>query len=127
MDNENSNVYIIPHNYEEAGGVFGGVFKFRNTIEAIIIGLILFKGGSLLFSYFDVTIRIILFVVILLPVVMVTLVGMHNESITEYIQSIYRFRQRKRVMSYRLPAYTEETDETHNKKSFKGKNIKFRK
>lgn len=115
MDNEINNTYIIPPNFEEAGGVFGGMFKLRNVIEAIIIGLILFKGGSIALSFFDLTIRIILFVIILLPVIMISLIGINDESLTEYIQSVYFFKKRRRKLSYRLPQ-TEIKEEGQEKR-----------
>lgn len=108
MDNENQTIYIIPYNYEDTGGVFGGLFKFRNVLEAIIIGLLLFKGGGMAFAFLGITLKIIMFMVIIIPIVLIALIGIQGESLTEYIQSVYNFRKRRRVAGYRPPSAAGE-------------------
>lgn len=36
---EEQDVYIIPQNFIEGGKVFGGMFRWRNVVEAAILGL----------------------------------------------------------------------------------------
>jgi hypothetical protein len=109
FDEGRNNIYIIPGNYEDSGGVLGGAIKLRNAIEAIVIGYILFKVGSIVLSSLDVTIRIILFVALVLPVVLLCLIGIKGDSLTQYLTNVVMFRKRKRSLSYKLI----NTDDTY--------------
>ena len=45
MKPEEFEVYVIPPNFMEGGTLFGGLLKTRNTIEAVILALAVFRLG----------------------------------------------------------------------------------
>lgn len=91
--------YIIPPNYEDAGGVFGGKLKTRNAIEAAVI------AGPLAYMEFHVlkfswSTNIIIMMFTLIPLTAGCLFGINKESITQYIFAYIRFRRHRRILHY---------------------------
>lgn len=40
-DEDTPDVYFIPPNYVDASGVMGGMFRVRNAIESVILGVLI--------------------------------------------------------------------------------------
>ncbi len=104
-----NHLYIIPGNYEDSGGVFGGSFKLRNAIETIVICYTLFKIGSLVLAPFDIVIRIILFFAIVFPIGILCLIGIKGDSVTQFLMNVIMFHNKKRVLNYKIL----NTDDTY--------------
>lgn len=103
--------YYIPVNLEDDGNLFGGNIKKKNLVETIaIFGVTM--AVWLVFTYpFGMTIKIIAFVAIPLPLTALAVVGINNESFVEYVLEVFFFRKKQRVAKFRLPMnipYEEE-------------------
>ena len=97
-DDDAADVYFIPPNYVDSSGVFGGMFRLRNAVEACVIG-----GSSfwLLFSVtagMDLTIRVIILLAVVLPLMFFAAIGVMGLSITEFIYFFFRFLFKRRIV-----------------------------
>ena len=94
-ENEKS-IYIIPPNFIETGSILGGMIKIRNAIEALIITvLILFP---ILKSNFSLTVKIVIICLTALPAGLISLIGIGEYSLIEYISNFFKFLRKRRVI-----------------------------
>lgn len=92
-------VYYIPDNYDDAGGVLGGRFKTRNAIEtAVICGPILFLETKILHFSWQVNISIGL--ITILPLLFLCAFGIGGESLSQIFTAYTTFRKKRRTLSY---------------------------
>ena len=74
-DKETENLFAIPANYTDSGKILGGLLSLRNIIEALIlvagIGFVELKLIPM-----QETVRIVVMVVTLLPLMLVGLMGL---------------------------------------------------
>ena len=83
-------VYIIPPNFIETGSILGGMIKIRNAIESLIITvLILFP---ILKSNFSLTVKIVIICLTALPAGLISLIGIGEDSLIEYITNFFKFQ-----------------------------------
>ena len=97
-DDETPDVYFIPPNYIDASGVFGGMFRLRNAIEACVVGG---ASGWILFGItagMDLTVRIIILLSVVLPLMFFAAVGVMGLSITEFLYFCFRFVFKRRIV-----------------------------
>jgi len=97
-DEDAADIYFIPPNYVDASGVFGGMFRLRNAIEACAIG-----GASawLLFEVtagMDLTIRVTILLAGVLPLMFFAAIGVMGLSITEFLYFCFRFIFKRRII-----------------------------
>ena len=94
--NEKQDVYIIPPNFIDTGTFFGGMFKVRNTIEAVIlalgVGLPVFNMGV------SLTTKIIVLCLTALPLALLALIGISGESLSSFIWTFFKFLKNRRVI-----------------------------
>lgn len=96
MSNE---TYYIPANFTDAGRVMG-LFELRNLIEAVLLTLpILYL--CLAFIPLDLTPKIIVTLTALVPVGGFGLIGINDDSLTRWLGSWWRWRKRRRLITYR--------------------------
>ena len=89
-------VYIIPPNFIETGSILGGMIKIRNAIESLIITvLILFP---ILKSNFSLTVKIVIMCLTALPAGLISLIGIGEDSLIEYITNFFKFLRKRRVI-----------------------------
>ena len=89
-------VYIIPPNFIETGSILGGMIKIRNAIESLIITvLILFP---ILKSNFSLTVKIVIICLTALPAGLISLIGIGEDSLIEYITNFFKFLRKRRVI-----------------------------
>lgn len=92
-------VYYIPDNYEDAGGVLGGHFSQRNAIElAVLCGPLAFLEYK--FLHFSIQTNIIIMMVTLIPLAAVCAFGIGGESLSQIAMAFIRFTRKKRKLSY---------------------------
>lgn len=93
-------VFYIPDNYDDAGGVMGGRFSTRNAVEmAFICGPIAFLELKLLhFSSWQINVSIAL--VTILPLLMLCAFGIGGESLSQIFLAYIRYRKGRRTLSY---------------------------
>lgn len=97
-------IYYIPDNFEDAGGVLGGHFSTRNAIELCVlcgpIAIIeykLFFGG---FLHVEVQTAIIIMMVSLIPLGALAAFGIGGESLSQILMAYIRFTRKRRKLSY---------------------------
>lgn len=96
---EQQQIYLIPWNYDETGGVLGGKVTTRNAVELFVLcaPLALLEYKLLHFSWqTNLTIAMIT----LIPLAAFTLLGFGRESISQRVLALYRFKKRQRKLSY---------------------------
>jgi hypothetical protein len=97
-DDEAADIYFIPPNYVDSSGVFGGMFRLRNAIEACIVGGV---SAWLLFGVtagMDLTIRVTILLAGVLPLMFFSAIGVMGLSITEFIYFCLRFVFKRRII-----------------------------
>lgn len=103
MSEENegkTQIYYIPHNYEEAGGMLGGHLNQRNGIELIVLcGPLAYL--ELKFLNFSWQTNIIIALLTLVPLATITIFGIGGESLSQRLFAVIRFRRNRKRLTYR--------------------------
>ena len=97
-DDDTPDVYFIPPNYIDSSGVFGGMFRLRNAAEACVVGAV---SAWLLFGVtagMDLTIRVIVLLAVVLPLMFFAAIGVMGLSITEFLYFFFRFLFKRRIV-----------------------------
>lgn len=98
-EKEFNDIYAIPANYTDSGKILGGMLSPRNAFEALILVLLV---GFLEFTLIPVsgTIRIVLMTMTLIPLAIITLMGVDGDSLFQFIGHIVQFLKKKRTLSF---------------------------
>ena len=107
-DNYEQAQYFIPINIGDDGGVLGGRFKKRNMIEAVVIGLLLTLVWKIIFYPYDIIVKIVAYIILVIPVVLFAIVGVNNESFLEFLLEYLAYKKKRRKMKFRLPMKLSE-------------------
>lgn len=103
-EREYNSVYAIPANYTDSGKLLGGMIDTRNAIETVILVLAL-GYPELILIPMPGTIRIVVMTVTLLPLAVVSAMGVDGGSLFQYIahsNSGYVFDHTKFDFEYHL-------------------------
>lgn len=103
-EKEYSNVYAIPANYTDSGKLFGGMVETRNAVEALFL-VILVGYPELMWIPMPGTIRIVVMTVTLLPLAVVSVMGIDGDSLLQYLGHIIAFFTHRRNLHYRRIGY----------------------
>jgi len=89
-------IYTIPYNFAEKGTLLSGRIKIRNAVET---GVLLFILVPILLSL-DTTIRVKMYLamIVLVPVVILSVIGVQGESLFAFIGSFFRYVRRRRYL-----------------------------
>lgn len=117
-EKEYSNVYSIPANYTDSGKLLGGMIATRNAIETLIL-LVLAGYPELFLIPMPGPIRIVVMTVTLLPMAVVSVMGVDGGSLFQYLGHIVRFWTHRRKLHFRRIGY--RYDQTQIKKRKKKK------
>ena len=82
-DREFSNIYTIPPNYTDSGKLMGGMLETRNTVEAGIL-LVLVGYPEVKWLPVDLTTKIVIMTVTLIPLGVFALMGIGGDSLLPY-------------------------------------------
>ena len=106
MEEENK-YYVIPANYTDSGKWLGGLLSFRNAVETVILlaGLGYVEGALIPMNG---TVRIIVMVLTMLPLGLITMMGIDGDSLFEYIGHIFKFLRRKRKLHFKKEIKIDE-------------------
>ena len=119
-EREYNNVYAIPANYTDSGKLLGGMIDTRNAIETVILVLAL-GYPELILIPMPGTIRIVVMTVTLLPLAVVSAMGVDGGSLFQYIGHIIHFLdtpQEITLQEDRIPLWPKQKEkETAEKKS----------
>jgi len=103
--NNEKDIYVIPPNFIEGGTFFGGMFKARNAIEAIVLALAV--GIPVFGLGISLTARIIIICLTSLPLALLALIGISGESLTSFGMIFLKYLKNRRVVGAE-PAVQEE-------------------
>jgi len=115
-DDDRPDIYYIPQNFVDSSGVFGGMFKLRNAIEACVAGAII---GFILFNVtanMSATWRISTLLVGIVPIMFFVAHGVIGLSITEFFYFCFRFIFKRRVLgrtAFKASAVEEVQEEAN--------------
>ena len=106
MEEENK-YYVIPANYTDSGKWLGGLLSFRNAIETVVLlaGLGYIEGALIPMSGM---VRIIVMVLTMLPLGLITMMGIDGDSLFEYVGHIFKFLRRKRKLHFKKEIKIDE-------------------
>ena len=103
-DREYSNVYAIPANYTDSGKLLGGMLEVRNAIETVILVALVGYPELMLISM-PATVRIVVMTLTLLPMAVVSVMGIDGDSLFQYLGHILTFWVRRRKLHFRRVGY----------------------
>ena len=106
MEEENK-YYVIPANYTDSGKWLGGLLSLRNAIETIIVALALGYLEGVLIPM-NGTVRIIVMVLTILPIGLITMMGIDGDSLFQYVGRVFKFMKRKRKLHLKKAVRTDE-------------------
>lgn len=113
-EKEISNIYAIPANYTDSGKLLGGMIDTRNAIETVIL-LLAVGYPELMLIPMPGTIRIVVMTVTLLPLAVISVMGVDGGSLFQYIGHIIRFWTHRRKLHFKRIGY--HYDKTQLKKN----------
>ena len=104
---EENKYYVIPANYTDSGKWLGGLLSFRNAMETVVLlaGLGYIEGALIPMSGM---VRIIVMVLTMLPLGLITMMGIDGDSLFEYIGHIFKFLRRKRKLHFKKEIKIDE-------------------
>lgn len=90
-------VYTIPPNFAEEGTLFSGRVKTRNAVETALLLMVLVP---LLFML-DTTVKVKMYIgmIVLVPVVVLSVIGIQGESLFAFIASFFKYVRRRRCLT----------------------------
>ena len=119
-EKEFSNVYSIPANYTDSGKLFGGMIDTRNAVETVI--LVALVGYPELFLIpMSGMIRIVVMTVTLLPLAVVSVMGVDGGSLLQYLGYIICFWTHRRKLHFRRIGHRYDQKRLKKKKRRNGK------
>lgn len=106
-------IYTIPPNFAEEGTLLSGRIKTRNAVET---GVLLFILVPILLSL-DTTIRVKMYLamIVLVPVVILSVIGVQGESLFAFIGSFFRYVRRRRYLTVPDERYRMEQNRRKKK------------
>ena len=93
---EKREVYFIPPNFLTSGRLFGGMIRVRNAIEACV--LVLLTGIPILKIPAPLTTRVIILILITLPAGVFGVIGIEDDSLSEFAISWVKWLMNRRVL-----------------------------
>ncbi len=114
-EKEYSNIYAIPANYTDSGKILGGMLEPRNAVETGIL-LIVLGYPELMLIPMSGTIRIVVMTLTLLPLAVVSMMGIDGDSLFQYIGHIIRYFASRRKLHYRRVGYRYDPKQLRKKK-----------
>lgn len=93
---ERIDMYFIPPNFAEEGTVLSGRLRTRNAVETAILVFFMLKPLTML----DTTLKtkIYIGVAVILPVTIISLMGIQGESLTAFLISFLRYVRQRRIL-----------------------------
>lgn len=108
--------FIFPQNYNLKSKIFGFI-DYSSAIFDVVWGATVFGIVNILFSSMNV--KIFLFIILVLPVVIFSIVGINGENILYYMSYIFKY-----IFSQKLLLYEKEIVAKRRKKLYNA-NIKM--
>ena len=119
-DKDSENIYAIPANYTDSGKILGGMLEARNAAETIIL-LIAVGYPELILIPMPGTVRIVVMTITLLPLSVLSLMGIDGDSLFMYIGHIIRYFIYKHRLHFRRVGYKYDQSQLKKRKKSKAK------
>ena len=119
-EKEYNNVYAIPANYTDSGKLFGGMLEPRNAIETVIL-ILLVGYPELMVIPMPGTIRIVVMTVTLLPLGVLSMMGIDGDSLFQYLCHMFKYLVNKRKLHFRRVGYRYDPKQLRKRKGGKGR------
>lgn len=107
-EKEFNNVYAIPANYTDSGKLLGGLLETRNTVEAVML-VMLVGYPQLKWLSLPFTTKLVVMVVTLLPLGIAALMGISGGSLFQFVAHIVRHFTNRRKITFRRVDKKHET------------------
>ena len=119
-EREYNNIYAIPANYTDSGKILGGMLEPRNAIETVIL-LAIVGYPELMVIPMPGTIRIVVMTVTLLPLGVLSMMGIDGDSLFQYLCHMVRYLVNKRKLHFRRVGYRYDPKQLGKRKGGKGR------
>lgn len=113
-ERESHNIYPIPANYTDSGKIFGGMLEVRNAVETGFL-LILIGYPELMITPMPGTIRIVVMTLTLLPLGVLTIMGIDGDSLFQYLSHMIKYMVNRRKLHFRRVGYRYDPKQLKNK------------
>ena len=117
-EKEYSSVYAIPANYTDSGKILGGMLEVRNAVETVLL-VALVGYPELMLIPMPGTIRIVVMVLTLIPLAVVSMMGIDGDSLGQYLGHVIRFLFNRRKLHMRRIGYRYDPKQLKKKKKNK--------
>lgn len=117
-EKEYSNIYAIPANYTDSGKLLGGMLETRNAVETLIL-VVLLGYPELFWIPVSTSIRIVIMTVTLIPLAVVSMMGIDGDSLFQYIGHMIQYLFSKRKLHMRRVGYKYDQSQLKKKKKKK--------
>ena len=117
-EKEYSNIYAIPANYTDSGKLLGGMLETRNAVETLIL-VVLLGYPELFWIPVSTSIRIVIMTVTLIPLAVVSMMGIDGDSLFQYIGHMIQYLLCKRKLHMRRVGYKYDQSQLKEKKKKK--------
>ena len=104
---EGNKYYVIPANYTDSGRLFGGMVEPRNAVEALILAVIV-GYPELALIPMSGNVRVVVMTVTLIPLAVVSLMGINGDSLFQYIGHVIRYWRNRRQLTFRRVGERDE-------------------
>lgn len=121
-EREYSNIYAIPANYTDSGKIMGGMLEVRNTVETgFLVALVGYP--ELMVIPMPIKIRIVVMTLTLLPLGVVSMMGIDGDSLFQYISHMLRYVAGRRKLHFRRIGCKYDQKQLKKKRSKKRKHV----
>ena len=117
-EKEYNNIYAIPANYTDSGKLLGGMLEPRNAIETLIV-VLLVGYPELMLIQMPGTIRIVVMTITLIPLAVISMMGIDGDSLFQYTGHIFRYFLSRRTLHFRRVGYKYEQSQIKKRKKDK--------
>lgn len=121
-EKEIRNVYAIPANYTDSGKILGGMVEPRNAVETVFL-LLLVGYPELMLIPMPGTIRIVVMVVTLMPLAVLSVMGIDGDSLFQFLGHICRFGIHRRKLHMRRVGYNMTKHSSKTQRSGKKQKV----
>lgn len=125
-EKEYSNIYAIPANYTDSGKIMGGMLEVRNAVETgFLVALVGYP--ELMLIPMPIKIRIVVMTLTLLPLGVLSMMGIDGDSLFQYASHMIRYAANRRKLHFRRIGYKYDQKQLKKKRPKKKKTAKKRK
>lgn len=122
-EREYSNIYAIPANYTDSGKIMGGMLEVRNAVETgVLVALVGYP--ELMLIPMPIKIRIVVMTLTLLPLGVLSMMGIDGDSLFQYVSHMLRYVAGRRKLHFRRIGYKYDQKQLKKKQPKKKKTAK---